>query len=439
MDELSKDTYISFKKKLDAAMHQAAEAFVQIGYLLRKAKETDVLTSSGYDNVNDFAKGEYGLSPDQVSRYIAINERFSVGGYAPELRDDMKGYGIGKLQIMLTLPDEVVEVIPQEVTKQEVTEIQKEVKQEQNITDIEVMLEEPQTQPAYLGRPMDPLEKFYVEYFYEQKMKWARLYDALNVALPDEYDKEVANALCPSGIGVIRARVPGEGMMMLTFRGKQNSITLLNVRSGEKTEYAWDELAHPFTEMYMKHIGDKEEAWFNAYNEHFTEQAEESERSEEKAQEVVEESERSEEKAQEVVEESEQPEETEQKKEEVAPVQSLPDRESKRDKGLTTVEVVPGVEVEIDVEKASEAAKRERLKGEIQADNGMHCTEEITVTEKNVRDEVRIRHLEAAEGAIADIKRYMKEERWMDAIVSAEALSHYLTEVVKEVCEHGEE
>lgn len=424
MNELT-STYSEFKQELDKAMHQAAEAFVKIGYLLRKAKETDVLSESGYENVNEFAKNEYGLSPDQVSRYIAINERFSVGGYAPELREDMKGYGIGKLQIMLTLPDEVVEVIPQEVTKQEVTEIQKEVKQEQNITDIEVMLEEKQTQPAYLDRPMEPLEKFYVEYFYEQKQKWARLYDALDVALPDEYDREVANALCPSGIGVIRARVPGEGMMMLTFRGKQNSITLLNVRSGQKTEYAWDELAHPFTEMYMKHIGDKEEAWFNAYNEYFTEQAAEPERSEEKAQAVV--------------EESEQPEETEQKKEEVAPVQSLPDRESKRDKGLTTVEVVPGVEVEIDVEKASEAAKRERLKGEIQADNGMHCTEEITVTEKNVRDEVRIRHLEAAEGAIADIKRYMKEERWMDAIVSAEALSHYLTEVLKEVCEHGEE
>ena len=294
MNELT-GTYSEFKQELDKAMHQAAEAFVKIGYLLRKAKETDVLSESGYENVNEFAKGEYGLSPDQVSRYIKINERFSIGGYAPKLREDMKGYGIGKLQIMLTLPDEVVEVIPPETTKQEVSEIQKEVKQEQNITAIEVMLEEKQAQPAYLDRPMEPLEKFYVEYFYEQKQKWAHLYDALNIALPDEYDREVANALCPSGIGVLRARVPGEGMMMLTFRGRQNSITLLNVRSGEKTEYAWDELAHPFTEMYMEYIGDKEEAWFNVYNEHFTEQAEEPERSEEKAQAVVEESEQPEE------------------------------------------------------------------------------------------------------------------------------------------------
>ena len=380
MNELT-STYSEFKQELDKAMHQAAEAFVKIGYLLRKAKETDVLSESGYENVNEFAKGEYGLSPDKVSRYIAINERFSVGGYAPELRDDMKGYGIGKLQIMLTLPDEVVEVIPQEVTKQEVTEIQKEVKQEQNITDIEVMLEDPQTQPAYLDRPMEPLEKFYVEYFYEQKQKWARLYDALDVALPDEYDKEVANALCPSGIGVLRARVPGEGMMMLTFRGRQNSITLLNVRSGEKAEYAWDELAHPFTEMYMKHIGDKEEAWFNAYNEHFTEQAEESERSEEKAQAVA--------------EESEQPEE-------IAPVQETPD------------------EVNTESEDVSEERTDETL------------TKSAVVEEKS-------RYLEAAEGTLTDIKRYMGQKRYADAARSAEALHHYLTEVVKEVCEHGEE
>ena len=380
MNELT-STYSEFKQELDKAMHQAAEAFVKIGYLLRKAKETDVLSESGYENVNEFAKGEYGLSPDQVSRYIAINERFSVGGYAPELRDDMKGYGIGKLQIMLTLPDEVVEVIPPETTKQEVSEIQKEVKHEQNITAIEVMLEEKQTQPAYLDRPMDPLEKFYVEYFYEQKQKWARLYDALDVALPDEYDREVANALCPSGIGVIRARVPGEGMMMLTFRGKQNSITLLNVRSGEKTEYAWDELAHPFTEMYMEYIGDKEEAWFNVYNENFTEQAEEPERSEEKAQAVAEESEQS---------------------EEIAPVQETPD------------------EVNTESEDVSEERTDETL------------TKSAVVEEKS-------RYLEAAEGTLTDIKRYMGQKRYADAARSAEALHHYLTEVVKEVCEHGEE
>lgn len=379
MDELIKDTYISFKKKLDAAMHQAAEAFVQIGYLLRKAKETDVLTSSGYDNVNDFAKGEYGLSPDQVSRYIKINERFSVGGYAPELRDDMKGYGIGKLQIMLTLPDEVVEVIPPETTKQEVSEIQKEVKQEQNITDIEVMLEDPQTQPAYLDRPMDPLEKFYVEYFYEQKGKWAHLYDALDGAVPDEYDKEVANALCPSGIGVIRARVPGEGMMMLTFRGRQNSITLLNVRSGEKTEYAWDELAHPFTEMYMEYIGDKEEAWFNVYNEHFTE--------------------RSEEKVQEVVAESEQAEETEQKKEEFAPVQQ---------------------------QKSTVAKEKDTVPPE---------EKKVETKAKEEKEYKKSRHLEAAEGSLADVKRYMKEERWADAVTSAEALRHHLSILLEGVRE----
>ena len=68
MNELT-STYSEFKQELDKAMHQAAEAFVKIGYLLRKAKETDVLSESGYENVNEFAKGEYGLSPDQVSRY----------------------------------------------------------------------------------------------------------------------------------------------------------------------------------------------------------------------------------------------------------------------------------------------------------------------------------------------------------------------------------
>lgn len=37
--------------------------------------------------IAEFAKAEYGLSKDIVSRYIAINDRYSEGGYSDRLQD----------------------------------------------------------------------------------------------------------------------------------------------------------------------------------------------------------------------------------------------------------------------------------------------------------------------------------------------------------------
>ena len=87
--------YDEFKATLDREFTKAAESFVRIGYLLKVARDTDILHNSGYKSVTEFAKAEYNITPDMVSRYIKINDRFSVDGYGQELREDMQGYGIG--------------------------------------------------------------------------------------------------------------------------------------------------------------------------------------------------------------------------------------------------------------------------------------------------------------------------------------------------------
>ena len=49
------ERYRKYKQELDGAFTQAAEKFVLIGYLLREAAETDILRSSGYKNMEEFA------------------------------------------------------------------------------------------------------------------------------------------------------------------------------------------------------------------------------------------------------------------------------------------------------------------------------------------------------------------------------------------------
>ena len=75
-------SYSQYKAELDNELAKTAEGFVRIGYLLKVARDTDILRESGYSTVTDFAKAEYGIDKTQVSRFIRINDKFSEGGYS---------------------------------------------------------------------------------------------------------------------------------------------------------------------------------------------------------------------------------------------------------------------------------------------------------------------------------------------------------------------
>ena len=102
-------TYEQYKEELDRELSKTAEGFVKIGYLLKVARDTDILHESGYATVTEFAQAEYGIDKTQVSRFIHINDRFSEGGYSDHLMQQYQGFGYAKLTLMLQLPDAVNE------------------------------------------------------------------------------------------------------------------------------------------------------------------------------------------------------------------------------------------------------------------------------------------------------------------------------------------
>lgn len=159
MELTEKKTYKEFKAELDKEMLVAANSFCRIGYLLRIAKDTTILHESGYANINDFAKSEYNLSKDMVSRYIRINEKYSEGGYGEHIAAAYKDYGVAKLAEMITLPDAIADNIPPEMTKGQIQNIRKEVRDEEKITDIEVALETPE-------KPAEEFENIFEQWMY---------------------------------------------------------------------------------------------------------------------------------------------------------------------------------------------------------------------------------------------------------------------------------
>ena len=103
--QMTLDDWAEMKKKLEEDLNGVAVSFVKIGYTLRKIEDGKFYERDGYSSIAEFAKKEYGLSPSTVSRFMAINKRYSVDGYSEKLRPEFDGLGSSKLTEMLALPE----------------------------------------------------------------------------------------------------------------------------------------------------------------------------------------------------------------------------------------------------------------------------------------------------------------------------------------------
>lgn len=235
--------YTDFKTRLDMELRANAEGFVRIGYLLKVARDTDILKESGHKNVADFAAAEYGLTKDIVSRYIAINDRYSEDGYSDRLQAKFEGYGVSKLQEMLTLPDYIIDEITPTLTRAEIQEIKAEVKAENEITPIEVAIEaaapEVQAEEKELSFTCRAWKQYFSADTTELEMeKFLRLEcDYYHSLVVTDGQAKRAKELFFDVFGgrIVWARIPGVGRIMISVSNEQeDKVTFTNSRTGEK-------------------------------------------------------------------------------------------------------------------------------------------------------------------------------------------------------------
>ena len=238
--------YTEYKNKLDTELKANAEGFVRIGYLLKVARDTDILRESGYKNVAEFAQAEYGLTKDIVSIYIAINDKYAENGYSDKLQSKFEGFGVAKLQEMLTLPDAIIEEIEPTLTKREIVEIKKEVAAEEAITPIEVAIEAATPEVQMDEREFSITERIWKEFFHENKDIYKALEKDLTfmAAYAEVWTEErskkageaLMNILAPNGDTVLWSRVPGTGKFMISINTDDGTIVYTNIRTSEKTK-----------------------------------------------------------------------------------------------------------------------------------------------------------------------------------------------------------
>lgn len=248
--------YGGFKAKLDFVIKRTASDFVQIGKMLKEARDTDILEASGYSGMGEFAEKEYGLRPDQTSRFIGIYEKFgdADGNLLPQFEE----HGLTKLSEMLTLPDAVANAIPADLSKEEIREIKAEVQEEQKITPLEVAME------GKAGN--DTIYEMVKAYFHG----YPELYRSCRKAWehPDGRSAKdtILDMLMPSGVGILESRPQGMGKILLTFKGTEQDPALTQIRAEKTESITWDDLYATISYVLIGR-DSPEENWEAVYGE----------------------------------------------------------------------------------------------------------------------------------------------------------------------------
>ena len=242
--QMTLDDWMNMKESLKKDLIGVQESFVRIGYKLRKIADEKLYEKDGYKSIADFAKEEYGLTASTVSRFIKINERYSVEGYSDRLRPEYANFGSSKLSEMLTLPDNDIELIKPNTTRETIRELKQFEHQKPELVSTE--LDEPESKYYSL------IEKF-----------WKQNKELLNeLYARDEKENEdtegMAEIVNPSGNRSFR-----DGLFFVMFYEDNLKIKKFGVPAPEKM--SWEEF-FGITEEIFADAGNR--TWEEHFGEH---------------------------------------------------------------------------------------------------------------------------------------------------------------------------
>ena len=218
--QITLNEYISIKEDIKRRLNHLAESFVAIGYRLKQIRDTEAYRQDGYNTIFEFAEKELGLTKSPTSRFMAINDKYSVGGNSLELREEFIGLGKSRLSEMLTMDPEDYVLITAQTSIKDIREIKR---MEKAAEDNEV-----------LTKFQEVLRKEY--------------------ASPDRRKEliEIANAKC---IDDIKAAVIPEGYRLmkkgvLVIKFEDEKITVRTMGVSGVQELTWSEILNEYDQAF---------------------------------------------------------------------------------------------------------------------------------------------------------------------------------------------
>lgn len=138
--QITLNEWASMKEELARDFLGVSQSFVRIGYKLRKIKDQELFRNDGCESLTEWGKKEFGLSASTISRFIQINEKYSIGGNSDQLLPEFAKFGSSKLTEMLALPAEDLQMVRPEMSREGIRELKDfnkaEPKEENDLTDL---------------------------------------------------------------------------------------------------------------------------------------------------------------------------------------------------------------------------------------------------------------------------------------------------------------
>lgn len=246
--QITLDQWTQWKEDIRRKLGETAGNFVYIGYRLKQIRDSGMY--DGAADIFEFAEKEYGLGKSTVSRFIAINEKYSEGGNSLELKEEFRGFSSSKLAEMLTLPDNEIQLITEKTTIREIRELKS-----FNAQEAEELGE---AAGSVQEQERTPLEKCMVDFFKVRKEMLNGVMKHLE-ADPPEY-KQAAELMAPSGQASHK-----KGIVFLFLYDWNTGIKYKLMTEPEPVAMSWTEFLNTIYHIFG--ACDQMDVWGDFYRE----------------------------------------------------------------------------------------------------------------------------------------------------------------------------
>lgn len=238
--------WTTWKEEIKQKLTEAAGNFVYIGYRLKQIRDSGMY--DGAADIFEFAQREYGMSKSGVSRFIAINEKYSDPQNPLELKREYKGLSSSQLSEMLTLPDNECEMISSNTTIKDIRELKafnREEKAQEGTHEEEGDVVEA---PAFQVKKTTPMDSCIREFWADESLK-----ETLNTICSGEVfdSKELCEKINPSG-----SRTFKKGICFISFLDWMTGVKIKLMTEPMPRTYTWEQ----FFNMVIKIFEDDFEA-----------------------------------------------------------------------------------------------------------------------------------------------------------------------------------
>ena len=167
------------------------------------------------------------------------------------MSEKYQGFGSAKLAIMLTLPDTIIEELTPTFAKSDIQAVKEELEAESKISDLEVIAEQAETTKGADGQQEPDILHQVVDQILDGDLYMRiKIRQALKSSRKEALLQEI---LAPAGEAMHSVRIKGTGRLMLSVKGLDTEIALINVRSDSKEMYSWEAVIQAIEDYCSSH------------------------------------------------------------------------------------------------------------------------------------------------------------------------------------------